>query len=66
MEPAGSRRLWGPSSVLEERLVHVAGVNLPSLRGLSGPQTPPKQPPLGLCVGEGTGRGVEMCPGWGG
>lgn len=45
--------------------MHTAGVNLPSLCGLSGPQTPPKQPPLGLCMAKGMRTGVEMCPGWG-
>lgn len=40
MEPMGSSGLWGPSSVLEELLVQAAGgVNLPSPRGLSRPQT---------------------------
>lgn len=57
MEPAGSRRLWGPSSALEERLVHVAGVNLPSPRGLSGPQPPQSSRHWGCVWARGQGEG---------
>lgn len=42
MEPVGSSRLCGPSSVLEELLVQAAGVNVPSPWGVSSPQTTPQ------------------------